>query len=60
MEIKVTEIEHSVILNDSTINGIQQRIIDSLIGQRVSMQVSPKSRLRVLKHYDLWLVMILN
>ena len=37
-----TEIEHSVILNDSTINGIQQRIIDSLIGQRVSMQVSPK------------------
>jgi glucose-1-phosphate thymidylyltransferase len=37
-----TEIEHSVILNDSKINGIQQRIVDSLIGQRVSMQVSPK------------------
>jgi glucose-1-phosphate thymidylyltransferase len=37
-----TEIEHSVILNDTKITGIQQRIVDSLIGQRVTMQVSPK------------------
>jgi glucose-1-phosphate thymidylyltransferase len=37
-----TEIEHSVILNDTVIIGIHQRIVDSLIGQRVSMKVSPK------------------
>jgi glucose-1-phosphate thymidylyltransferase len=37
-----TEIEHSVVLNDTKITGIQQRIVDSLIGQRVTMQVSPK------------------
>lgn len=37
-----TEIEHSVILNDTKITDIHQRIVDSLIGQRVSMKVSPK------------------
>ncbi len=37
-----TELEHSVILNDTKITDIHQRIVDSLIGQRVSMQVSPK------------------
>lgn len=37
-----TDIEHSVILNDVKITGIHQRIVDSVIGQRVRMQVSPK------------------
>nr|WP_263363450.1 glucose-1-phosphate thymidylyltransferase [Pseudanabaena sp. UWO310] len=37
-----TDIEHSVILNDTTITEIHQRIVDSVIGQRVLMQVSPK------------------
>jgi glucose-1-phosphate thymidylyltransferase len=37
-----TELEHSVILNDTQITDIHQRIMDSLIGQRVSMKVSPK------------------
>ena len=37
-----TELEHSVILNDTKITDIHQRIVDSLIGQRVSMKVSPK------------------
>ena len=36
-----TDIEHSVILNDTKITGIHQRIVDSVIGQRVSMKVSP-------------------
>lgn len=37
-----TDIEHSVILNDTQIVGIRQPIVDSVIGQRVKMQVSPK------------------
>lgn len=37
-----TDIEHSVILSDTKITGIHQRIVDSVIGQRVSMKVSPK------------------
>ncbi len=37
-----TDIEHSVILSDSNITGIHQRIVDSVIGQRVRMKVSPK------------------
>jgi glucose-1-phosphate thymidylyltransferase len=37
-----TDIEHSVILNDTNITGIHQRIVDSVLGQRVKMQVSPK------------------
>ena len=36
-----TDIEHSVILSDTKITGIHQRIVDSVIGQRVSMKVSP-------------------
>jgi glucose-1-phosphate thymidylyltransferase len=37
-----TDIEHSVILSDTKITGIHQRIVDSVIGQRVQMHVSPK------------------
>ncbi len=37
-----TDIEYSVILSDTKITGIHQRIVDSVIGQRVSMQVSSK------------------
>jgi glucose-1-phosphate thymidylyltransferase len=37
-----TDIEHSVILCDTSITGIHQRIVDSVIGQRVKMKVSPK------------------
>jgi len=37
-----TDIEHSVILNDTNITGIHQRIVDSVIGQRVKMKASPK------------------
>ena len=37
-----TDIEHSVILSDTKITGIHQRIVDSVIGQRVSMKVSMK------------------
>jgi len=37
-----TDIEHSVILSDTKIIGIYQRIVDSVIGYRVSMTVSPK------------------
>ncbi|MGD1901462.1 MAG: glucose-1-phosphate thymidylyltransferase [Geitlerinemataceae cyanobacterium] len=32
-----TDIEHSVILRDASIAGIQQRIVDSLIGQRAKL-----------------------
>jgi glucose-1-phosphate thymidylyltransferase len=37
-----TDLEHSVVLSDTKITGIHQRIVDSVIGQRVRMQVSPK------------------
>ncbi|MDX2253932.1 MAG: glucose-1-phosphate thymidylyltransferase [Pseudanabaenaceae cyanobacterium bins.39] len=37
-----TDIEHSVILSDAQILGIDQRIVDSLIGRRVKIQTSPK------------------
>ncbi len=37
-----TDLEHSVILSDTKITGIHQRIVDSVIGQRVRMQVSSK------------------
>ncbi len=36
------DLEHSVILNDAKITNIHQRIIDSMIGQRVLMNVAPK------------------
>ena len=36
------DLEHSVILNDAKITNIRQRIIDSMIGQRVLMNVAPK------------------
>ncbi|MFN4871789.1 MAG: glucose-1-phosphate thymidylyltransferase, partial [Pseudanabaena sp.] len=36
------DLEHSVILNDAKITNIHQRIIDSMIGQRVIMNVAPK------------------
>ena len=37
-----SDLEHSVILNDAKITNIHQRIIDSMIGQRVLMTVAPK------------------
>jgi glucose-1-phosphate thymidylyltransferase len=37
-----TEIEHSVILTEATVIGVQQRIVDSLIGARVKLTVAPQ------------------
>ncbi|BAU65218.1 glucose-1-phosphate thymidyltransferase [Stanieria sp. NIES-3757] len=37
-----TEIEHSVILTEAKVIGIQQRIVDSLIGARVQLTVTPQ------------------
>jgi glucose-1-phosphate thymidylyltransferase len=37
-----TEIEHSVILTEAKVIGIQQRIVDSLIGARVQLKVTPQ------------------
>jgi glucose-1-phosphate thymidylyltransferase len=36
------DLEHSVILQDAKIIGIQQRIVDSVIGQRARMTVAPQ------------------
>lgn len=36
------DIEHSVILQDSKIEGVQERIVDSLIGERVRLIVAPR------------------
>ena len=36
------DIEHSVILQGAKIIGIHQRIVDSVIGQRVQLQVAPR------------------
>ncbi|CAN1211481.1 Glucose-1-phosphate thymidylyltransferase [Tumidithrix helvetica PCC 7403] len=42
-QVKITDadIEHCVILDDVKILGIQQRIIDSVIGRRVCLSVAP-------------------
>ncbi|MEO1427499.1 MAG: glucose-1-phosphate thymidylyltransferase [Cyanobacteria bacterium J06633_8] len=37
-----TELEHSVVLEGAKISGIQQRIIDSLIGQRAQLRLEPR------------------
>lgn len=37
-----TDLEHSVILKQSKVLNIQQRIVDSLIGERVQLKVAPK------------------
>lgn len=36
------DLEHSVILKDSKVLHIQQRIVDSLIGERVELKIAPK------------------
>ncbi len=36
------DLEHSVILQGATIVGIHQRIVDSVIGQRVQLRVAPQ------------------
>ncbi|MFB8791033.1 MAG: glucose-1-phosphate thymidylyltransferase [Potamolinea sp.] len=37
-----TDLEHSVILQSAKIVGIQQRIVDSVIGQRAHLKVAPQ------------------
>ncbi|MBW4618453.1 MAG: glucose-1-phosphate thymidylyltransferase [Cyanosarcina radialis HA8281-LM2] len=37
-----TDIEHSVILQGAKVIGIHQRIVDSVIGQRVQLKVAPQ------------------
>jgi glucose-1-phosphate thymidylyltransferase len=37
-----TDLEHSVILQSAEINGINQRIVDSVIGQRAKLILAPK------------------
>jgi glucose-1-phosphate thymidylyltransferase len=37
-----TDLEHSVILDSAKVEGIQQRIVDSVIGQRAHLTVAPK------------------
>ncbi len=37
-----TDIEHSVILQKTKVSGIQQRIVDSVIGQRVTVGLAPR------------------
>ncbi|MDJ0615312.1 MAG: hypothetical protein QNJ63_00980 [Calothrix sp. MO_192.B10] len=36
------DIEHSVILQDAKVIGIQQRIVDNVIGQRAQFKVAPQ------------------
>ena len=36
------DLEHSVILQDATIEGIERRIVDSAIGQRAHLTVAPR------------------
>jgi glucose-1-phosphate thymidylyltransferase len=37
-----TDLEHSVILEKARIDGIHQRIVDSVIGQRAKIEIVPK------------------
>jgi glucose-1-phosphate thymidylyltransferase len=37
-----TDLEHSVILQSAQIKGIKQRIIDSVVGQRAKIEVTPQ------------------
>jgi glucose-1-phosphate thymidylyltransferase len=36
------DLEHSVILQGAKIEGIHQRIVDSVIGQRARMSIAPQ------------------
>ena len=36
------DLEHSVILKDAKVLGIQQRIVDSVLGQRATLEIAPK------------------
>lgn len=36
------DIEHSVVLQEATLEGISDRIVDSLIGERASLKAAPK------------------
>ncbi|AFZ49368.1 glucose-1-phosphate thymidylyltransferase [Dactylococcopsis salina] len=40
--LKEADLEHSVILRQAKVLQIQQRIVDSLIGERVELKVAPK------------------
>ena len=40
--LKEADIEHSVILREAKVLNIQQRIVDSLIGERVELKIAPK------------------
>ena len=42
VQLQDTDIEHSVILQGSKILNIQQRIVDSVIGQRAKLTVAPQ------------------
>lgn len=37
-----TDIEHSVLLEGAKISGIQQRIVDSVVGQRAKLELAPQ------------------
>jgi glucose-1-phosphate thymidylyltransferase len=37
-----SDLEHSVLLADAKVTGVQQRIVDSLIGQRASLTEAPR------------------
>lgn len=37
-----TDLEHSVILDGASVVGVEQRIVDSLIGQRAHLKVAPQ------------------
>jgi len=37
-----TDLEHSVILQGAKVIGVQQRIVDSVIGQRAQLSVAPR------------------
>jgi glucose-1-phosphate thymidylyltransferase len=40
--LKEADLEHSVILEGATIAGIQQRIVDSVIGRRAKLEIAPR------------------
>jgi glucose-1-phosphate thymidylyltransferase len=41
VNLKETDIEHSVILQGAEISGIHQRIVDSVVGQRAKIEITP-------------------
>ena len=42
MKLTETDLEHSVILESAEVLGIQQRIVDSVIGQRAKIHLALK------------------